>query len=82
MLKKLFKKIFIFLIYGFVWLFIFSIPVGNGKNLFQIGYFYIVDTKPIKWLLNKSYYGAKTTENTAKDTAHEVIDKISSEVKK
>jgi len=82
MLKKMFKKVFIFLIYGFVWLLVFSIPVGNGKNLFQIGYYYIVDTKPIHWILNKSYYGAKTTEITAKDTALDVIDKISSEVKK
>ncbi|MBX9836946.1 hypothetical protein [Silvanigrella sp.] len=82
MFKKILRKLFIFLIYGFVWLFVFSIPVANGKSLYQIGYYYVVDTKPVHWILNKAYYGAKTTENTAKDTAHEVIDKVSSEVKK
>lgn len=33
-----------FLFYGFIWLFIFSIPVGNSKKLFDVGYEYIVDS--------------------------------------
>lgn len=82
MFKKILKKLFVFVLYGLIWLFLFSIPVRKGKNLFQIGNYYIVETKPVHWLLDKAYYGAKTTENSAKDTAHEVIDKVSSEVKK
>lgn len=33
-----------FLFCGFVWLFIFSVPVGNSKKLFDVGHEYIVDS--------------------------------------
>lgn len=82
MFKKLIKKLFAFLFLGLIWLFLFSIPVGNDKKLFQVCYHYIVDTRPVHWVTNKVSMGAKTTENTAKEAAHDVIDKVGSEVKK
>ncbi|KAB8030613.1 hypothetical protein [Fluviispira multicolorata] len=82
MFKKFLKKLFGFLFVGLIWLFIFSIPVGEGKRLYNICYTYIVDTRPVRWVKEKISSGAKTTENTAKDTASEVIDKVGKEVKK
>lgn len=82
MCKKFFKKLIVFLLFGVIWLFLFSIPMSNGKKLFQISHYYIVDTRPVHWFLEKVYSGAKTTENNAKEAAHEAIDKIGSEVKK
>lgn len=82
MLKIFLKKTLIFLIYGFVWLFIFSIPIKNEKKLFTFLHYYVVDTKPVHWFLEKIQLSAKSTESTAKDTATEFIDKIETEVKK
>ena len=82
MFKKILKKLFVFIFIGIIWLFIFSIPVKNGRLLFQISYQYIVDTKPVHWVTEKVSSGAKTTENNAKEAAHEIIDKVGSEVKK
>ncbi len=82
MFKTFLKKLVIFLIIGIVWLFLFSIPLKNDKLLFNILYFYIVDTKPVHWLKEKITSGAKTTEDTAKDKANSFIDKIDTEMKK
>jgi hypothetical protein len=82
MFKKFLKKLVIFLIFGMIWLFIFSIPISGDKKFFQVSYYYIVDTRPVHWILEKIYSGARTSENNAKEAAHEVIDKVSSEVKK
>ena len=82
MFKKFLKKLVIFIIFGVIWLFLFSIPVSNGKKLFQVSYYYIVDTRPVHWVFDKVSTGAKTTENNAKEAAHDVIDKVGSEVKK
>ncbi|APJ02706.1 hypothetical protein [Silvanigrella aquatica] len=82
MFKSFIKKLFVFIIYGFIWLFIFSIPLSSGKNLFEIGYDKIVDTKPVHWILSKVSKGMKKTENNAKEATENAIDKIESEMKK
>lgn len=82
MLKKALKKIGIFTIFGIIWLFIFSIPISSNKKIFQFFHYYIVDTTPIHWILEKLRSGFKTTELTTKEVAHKVIDKVDSEVKK
>lgn len=82
MFKKFFRKLFIFVIFGVIWLFLFSIPTSSGKKFFQVCYYYIVDTRPVHWIVEKVSSGAKTTEHDAKEAAHEVIDKVGSEMKK
>ncbi len=82
MFKNLLKKLAFFLVIGFVWLFLFSIPFKQEKLLFNILHFYIVDTKPVHWIIEKITASAKTTEDTAKDKANSFIDKIDSEMKK
>ena len=49
------KNLVIFLVFGFVWLFIFSIPVSRHKRLFDVGYYYFVDTQPVRWLIRKMH---------------------------
>ncbi|BBH51907.1 hypothetical protein [Fluviispira sanaruensis] len=82
MFKKFLKKLIAFLFVGLIWLFIFSIPLGEGRRFFNFCYSHIVDTRPVKWVKEKVSSGAKTSENTAKEAAGEVIDKVSKEVKK
>ncbi len=53
-----------FLVYGIIWLFIFSIPVqGGSKKLFDLGQHYIVDSRPVKRL--KSYFSFMFTNDAA-----------------
>lgn len=82
MFKKFLKKLVIFLLFGIIWLFLFSIPINGAKKFFHVSYYYIVDTRPVHWILDKVYSGAKITENNAKEAAHDAIDKVGSEVKK
>lgn len=45
----MFKFLFTFLFIGFLWLFIFSIPVGKrDARLFDVVYRYVVSAKPIQ----------------------------------
>jgi len=37
-----------FLISGVIWLFIFSYPIDDSKKVFDLGYEYIVHSKPVK----------------------------------
>lgn len=82
MLKIVLNKLAAFIIFGLIWLFIFSIPLKNEGLLFDKLHFYIVNTKPVHWVISKISSTIKTSENTAKDTANEFIDKIETEVKK
>ncbi|MFZ9519349.1 MAG: hypothetical protein ACO3A4_02630 [Silvanigrellaceae bacterium] len=46
---------------GFVWLFLFSIPIGHGKTLYQLGQHYIIKTAPIQWMGSKIVTGYEAT---------------------
>ncbi len=71
------KSLLIFLLMGFVWLFIFSIPVGtHGKKVFHLGYFYFVDTKFIHSLTGLVSKTAHQTENKANDVLDDVVHKM------
>lgn len=65
-----------FLIFGFVWLFLFSIPVGHGRVLFDVGHYYFVDTKPVRWLIEKFNIGVKTSQSKASETVKETVDHV------
>lgn len=47
------KKAGIFIIFGLIWLFLFSIPVGQGKVVFDVASYYIVSSRPVYWLLGQ-----------------------------
>ncbi len=73
------RSFLIFLASGFFWLFVFSIPIGHpGKKIFEVGYFYIVDTKPIHFITNSFF---KTVDKTG-SKANEVVDDVVSKIDK
>jgi hypothetical protein len=71
------RNFLVFLLLGVVWLFIFSIPVGHeGKRLFNIGYYYIVDTRLVHLVTDL----ASTTVHKTGDTATGMVDDVVSKV--
>ncbi|MES2614421.1 MAG: hypothetical protein V4591_03295 [Bdellovibrionota bacterium] len=67
------RTFFIFLLLGIAWLFVFSIPVGHqGKKLFDVGYYYVVDTKLVHLVTNL----VSTTVHKTGDTAGNVVDDV------
>lgn len=70
-----------FLIFGFVWLFLFSIPVGHGRVLFDVGHYYFVDTKPVRWMIEKFNIGVKTSQSKASEAVKETVDQVSDYMK-
>lgn len=69
------KKIGVFLLIGFVWLFLFSIPVGHGKRLFDIAAHYIVSSQPVLWLMGQiDETVAKTDETPLRNNGQNWMD--------
>lgn len=71
-----------FISLGFVWLFLFSIPVGNGKNVFNVAHFYIVDTKPVSWAVQKVQGGIDAASETTESNAEEGVEILSNKLSK
>jgi hypothetical protein len=46
---------------GILWLFLFSLPVGKGKSLYEVLHYYIVDTQPVHWIVDKAQGGYEAT---------------------
>lgn len=55
------RSVGLFLAAGFVWLFLFSIPIGRGKTLYQLGQHYVIKTASIQWLGRKITTGYEAT---------------------
>ena len=71
------RNLLIFLVLGLVWLFIFSIPVGHqGKRLFSLGYYYVVDTKMVHLVTDLVSSTANKTGTTASDVVDDVVNKV------
>lgn len=47
------KKLAVFVLSGVAWIFLLSIPVGQGKMFFDLAYTYLVDTKPVHWVFGQ-----------------------------
>ena len=60
------QKFSVFLLCGVAWLFLFSVPMGQSKNLFEVLHFYIVDTRPVQWVLGK----AQTSYHSTIEATH------------
>lgn len=76
------RPIGLFLGAGLVWLFLFSIPIGHGKTLYQLGQHYIIKTAPIQWIGAKISTGYEATleaadERTATNSVKELSEKLS-----
>lgn len=78
MLKK-FQLIFGF---GLAWLFILSIPVGYDRKLYDVGYHYIVDTKPVHIVTSFVSSGFLATKNTAEEKVDGVVREVDKSLKK
>jgi len=63
------RSIGLFLGAGVVWLFLFSIPIGHGKTLYQLGQHYIIRTTPVQWLGRQIVSGYETTLEATEDKA-------------
>lgn len=55
------RNISIFFGLGLVWLFVFSLPVGKGKTLYSVLNYYVVDTRPVHWVVGKVQGGYDAT---------------------
>lgn len=64
-----------FLFYGFIWLFIFSIPVGHSKKLFDLGYEHIVDSDVVHTLTSYVSSFFNKTKTTVTESVKEEIKK-------
>lgn len=54
-----------FVIAGIAWVFLLSIPVGQGKIAFDLAHFFLVDSTPVHWVSSQfSKTVAKTEEAT------------------
>jgi hypothetical protein len=66
-----------FLMYGIVWLFLFSIPIGHhNKSLYQVGHYYIVDTRPVHMVIRVVEIVFRKTNSTADHVVNEVTEKV------
>jgi|GEM_PF-627308 len=63
---------------GLLWLFLFAIPVGKGRNLHDVLHYYLVDTRPVHWVVGKVVGGYDATLD-ATDDASETMGAASSE---
>lgn len=70
------RKTWITLGVGALWLFLFSIPVGRGKQLFDVLHYYVVDTAPVNWVIKMVGMGITTTGETAKQTADDIVGRV------
>jgi hypothetical protein len=66
------KKIGLFLAMGLVWLFLFSLPMGKGRSVYQVLHHYIVDTKPVLWVAEKISSAYDSTVSSAGNTSESV----------
>ncbi len=71
-----------FISLGFVWLFLFSIPVGKNKSVFDVAHFYIVDTKPVYWAVQKVQGGIDATSEATQTNAEEGVEILSKKLSK
>lgn len=63
---------------GFLWLLLFSIPVGQGKTLFDVAHHYIVNSGPVHWIVNQfNEKIAETDRNRAPLWLEESREKLS-----
>ncbi len=47
------QKALSFVIIGIIWLFLFSIPLGQGRTVFDVAHHYVVDSTPVHWILGQ-----------------------------
>lgn len=76
------KSVGWFLGAGLVWLFLFSLPIGHGKTLYQLGQHFIIQTAPVQWLGSKISTGYEATleatnKNELTDSVRELPEKLS-----
>ncbi len=45
-------KIGWFSLFGFIWLFLFSIPINKDQRVFDVGFNYVVDSVPVNWAVS------------------------------
>ena len=77
------RKTLLFAGLGFVWLFLYSIPLGQGKNVYNIAHYYIVDTRPVHWIISKVHGGYTTTiEATDVSTVPAAYEKMNERLSK
>lgn len=62
------KSIGLFLAAGLAWLILFSLPVGQGKTLYQLGQHFIIKTAPVQWIGRKISTGYEATLEATEET--------------
>lgn len=74
-------KLQLFFILGFLWLFLFSIPVSPTRNVYDLAFEHIVDTRPVHWMLEKTQlsfsFTARSMQNSAQELEGNLEEKFS-----
>ena len=50
-----------FFLFGLIWVFVFSIPLGKGKRIFDVVHHLLVNNIPVHWTLAQIQYGFQAT---------------------
>ncbi len=66
------RNISLFLLLGVLWVFLLSIPVGQGRTVYDLAHYFLVDTAPVNWIsgqFSKTVAKTQTTSETAGESA-------------
>ena len=79
----MFRSLITFLWMGILWLFIFSIPISHqGRTLYSIGHYYLVDTKFIHHTSSFIVSSATKIKELTQELFQSALDKIDSDKNK
>ncbi len=63
------RNVSIFFGMGVLWLFLFALPVGKGKSLYEVMHYYVVDTRPVHWVVGKMQGSYDATIDATAETS-------------
>lgn len=61
------RIIAMFMLAGLAWVFLLSIPVGQGKTAFDLAHYFLVDSAPVNWISQQFSKTVAKTETATED---------------
>ncbi len=59
------RNISLFLLLGVLWVFLLSIPVGQGRTVYDLAHYFLVDTAPVNWISGQFSKTVARTQSTS-----------------
>lgn len=70
------RNVGLFVLTGVLWVFLLSIPVGQGRTLFDLAHYFLVDTAPVNWIsgqFSKTVAKTQSASETAGESAKSAL---------